>query len=441
MKTPLLFDLPRLQGRPNAEKLRHDLIVKHFGEWTECDEWPDVVTVRALWNQLTSACRRECESAAAEELLLRLACKLDVPASWRTALANIRPFGDDDSLSALADKACACALFPIHSEYGDAGMGHLWLFAKPDKQPTRKIRHSPRHWHGDSCQLAAALAKKALTHSDPVMIRKLATQWIVTGQENSGAIDPVELGNKLTLAPYSARKWMIPADNRRMLPRQFPGSAGYRLTHNVESAWKHILGHGVLRRNQTDWPRIDAFHSFTSGAREPVLASILLSPGVSHQLWHTNAGFSRNSALDIVKIMGTLGVALPAPKEIASNDMAEVETEIGRVLVPQLEQGADILFNITQGNRLMSFAAHSLAQQYENLLLIYRDLDAEPFQFTLIHYEGGHPVTQTIRGKDQRNDIAWEPLFFKPTPRDPESWQDLLKRIRKTNSVPASTML
>ncbi len=449
MIRPLLFDSARLQGRTDAEKLRQDLIVKFFGELTDLDEWPDPTEILPIWDRLSPDCRRECERAAAEELLLRQVCRINTSAAWNEALANTPPFDDDQPLSLFAGMAAACALFPIDAgrvreepaprTNGAVGMGHVWILGHPDATQKQRFISHPRLWHGHSCELAAALALKAVASQDTDMIQKIATKWIITGQENGGAIEQIELGNKLAIAPYTSRKWIIPAANRDTLPIHFPGTAGRRLAHDLNSAWNHIAGAGILRQEDSDWPKIDAFHSFTSGAREPVLATILLSPGVPHQLWHSEIDISSKPACDIVQIMADLGVEMPEPKGINSSDMAAIESKIAPVLVPQLEQGTRILFNVTQGNRLMSFAIHSLAQQYENLLLMYRDLDAKPFEFTLIHYEGGHPVTQNIRGKDQRNDIEWSTLFFKPKPRDPESWQDLLKRIRKKNSVPAST--
>ena len=75
-------------------------------------------------------------------------------------------------------------------------------------------------------------------------------------------------------------------------------------------------------------------------------------------------------------------------------------------------------FNVTQGNRLMSFAAHTLAKRFPNLILIYKDQDSLNFEFTKIKYEDDNVASNIIDGTEitQKNkNINWGNLFKKNT--------------------------
>ncbi len=381
----------------------------------------------------------------AEELLLCKACGNDVPHDWYEACGDISPFDNSIRLRDVWDQPAACAVFPLanHNDNGKPGVGHIWIFGgleHRDKIDGTEVIPSEYgictvatdKWTGTSWQLAGMMALRALQENNPDLKKKLAADWIITGQVDDKLVKRVELGNKLELALQCNRRWLLPGETRDDLPLKFPGSSGFRLAHHLDTAWNHITGQGIITQEGGGWPKVAAFHSFASGAREPVIASALLTQAEKCQLWHTDAEFSKTAADDIANICCELGVTFQKPKTICSSNMAEAEKQLGEALTPELETGRQILFNVTQGNRLMSYAVHSLAQRFENLFLIYRDLDAGEFEFTLIRYEGGQPVTQTIKGHPRQKKVHWDVLFYKPKPGAPKTWQELLKKIRKT---------
>ena len=60
----------------------------------------------------------------------------------------------------------------------------------------------------------------------------------------------------------------------------------------------------------------------------------------------------------------------------------------------------NILFNVTSGNRLMSFAVQSLAMLYPNVDLIYRDVtNKKENEFTILNYREFPPYLGRITGE------------------------------------------
>jgi hypothetical protein len=79
---------------------------------------------------------------------------------------------------------------------------------------------------------------------------------------------------------------------------------------------------------------------------------------------------------------------------------------------------------------------------HPNLWLVYRDLDAPPFEFTIIRYEGVLPTTETIRGREATQcstaaravpDTAWQLFFFKPPPRQPDTAETIRQILGGTD--------
>ncbi len=445
--TPLIFDFDRLKARPTADKLRYDLLIKTFGQLCNLPELPPAQLILSTAKTLPSGLSKEWKRAMAEELLLRHNCGLPLSDDWLARWKNIPPFTEGMPLHHYLRRHGACAVFPLAGN-PLPGAGHLWIFKSSDKQThipaavsaldlpadfSQVIEAEPPEWIGESYRLAAHLAVTVLRYGSTEMVADLAAHWLVTGRIIAGErIGKVDLGNKLRLGKMVERRWLLPADNRDNLPLTFPGRHGYRLAYDTESAWNQLTGRGIIRQSSGGWPEAIAFHSFTSGAREPVIAAALFTNTSRCHLWHTADPFSRKAADDIAQVVNALAETAFSLHAIDSADMAVAERQLMEKLQPDLDAGRNILFNVTQGNRLMSFAVHSVARRYENLLMIYRDLDALRSVFTLIRYEGGQPVTQQIRGDETRRNIAWDSLFFKPTPRKQEPWQKLLAELRKT---------
>jgi hypothetical protein len=100
-----------------------------------------------------------------------------------------------------------------------------------------------------------------------------------------------------------------------------------------------------------------------------------------------------------------------------------------------------VVFNITQGNRLMSFAAQGVAQRDPNVWLIYRDIDADHFEFTMINYDhSSSPHTHILDGSNRTAGMPriknWKRLFTKPTSpgRASQSVQEFIEELTCQNS-------
>ncbi len=285
---------------------------------------------------------------------------------------------------------------------------------------------------GTSWQLGAALAAYALSQR-PESRLTLAADWLPTGSVLSGGhLKSVLEGNKSDLnTPH--RRWLIPSEMR--IPDALRRS-GFAQAATLDNAWNIITHQGTVEESAvSDWPAdIATLHSFASGAREPVIAAALLSRCRHLVLWRSdNQEVSIKPADDIRNILKALRPGLTIEeKDIASSSMHMIEIVLEDALKASLRTGQATLFNVTQGNRLMGFAVHTLARRYPSLLLLYRDQDNAGIDFTGIRYDGrDYPVTFTLRALEKEHSgIAWDKLLSRSAPRPQQEWKELLDKIR-----------
>ena len=398
--------------------------------------------------------------AVAEEWLLHLTTAEHprTPPDW---VKNTRLFFPGGPLfSDLADLSPAAAVFPLDGTGAGtaAQCARLWLSAqKPSNAPgdhrselegleawmhshlpegaVYMVKPPNRGIAGHSWQLAAHLALRALSAGRRQARHALASAWLVTGCVSENDVRPVGIGNKTDLC----------GSRRLMRPIQ-PDEPFARMVHSVgtvEDAWSLISQSGFRKQANETWPQAHVLHSFVSGAREPVIAAALLTPEIkSLVLWYTTA--FEQAAHDICNILGelmpNLGCELQpigisdeghATNSHAKLDLMAVEALLRKELEPVLVRGETVLFNITQGTRLMGLAPHPLAMHYPNLHLIYRDFDEKANDvFESIHYPEGPNVATTRRIKADRSrrpSIRWDELAKKADPK--ELWNGLLARI------------
>jgi hypothetical protein len=279
---------------------------------------------------------------------------------------------------------------------------------------------------GRSWQLGAHLAWYCIKTGDDRARQDLAGKWLTTGAvEKDDQLTVVEWGNKIDI-PHSNRRWLVP-DGMESAPERLQVTS----CRSLDRAWKLISGQGTVERRKRAWPKAQIFHSFTSGAREPVIAAVLLARPRRVVLWQTdNEETSRKPASDIQCILRELKPELSIElKDISSTSMEAVEKALDKEI--SAEQGPT-LFNVTQGNRLMGFAVHTLARKYHSLWMLYRDNDDKGIDFTAIQYDGrDYPETFTL-GAERASipDINWDNLLHSVRPRPMVSWEELLKKIR-----------
>jgi hypothetical protein len=253
----------------------------------------------------------------------------------------------------------------------------------------------------------------------------LATDWLLTGWVNGkGEVREVVVGNKVNVR--TSRQWLFPEENRKDLIGYADRLDRVRFADSETAAWARVTGRGVFHAGEIAGPeRVGVLHSFVSLAREPVIAAALLSGARKVVLWHSDEQRSRESAQEVREVLESLSrhqslsmrlSGWVSSRRISSSDLAEARKTLDKGLEDDLASGETVLFNVTQGNRLMGFAPLTLAQLHPRLWLVYRDIDAPAFQFTVIRYESLQPVTQVTPAVAPAVpwSVHWEVLFRPP---------------------------
>lgn len=474
--TPWMLRAAAVARCPSACDFQRQMAARAFGElaWLEVPPADVAERITAVEERLRD--REELLATWKRHLAREILVALRLGRTWAERLAkdlaDWTVFRDCGwKLSELRGFRLAVAAFPYAEE--DRGqVCHLWIFEGRDAGPGPNGDHRGRlqlapPWReelerrlvflveqgaavpaqgisGDSWQLAWALALRSL--AEPAAngaFAALARRWIASGAvDGDGRVSRVgKIAEKLRAG--TTREWLLPAKNRGEVPTYdsdgLPVNAWFAAS--LDSAWAHVTEDGVVDGGETEWPgQVGVMHSFVSGAWMPVVACALLCRPRRVVLWHSdNKAVSADPAKEIKKLFKNYlfkeveGFAVDL-RPISSRSLAEAERELAAALRKDLAGGGDVVFNVTQGNRVMSYAPLELSRLYPNLLLVYRDLDAPFAVFTMIRYEGSRPVTLEVKRPEPlpRGDIEWDPLFSKPPERQPTTvemmWQMLQKK-------------
>ena len=348
----------------------------------------------------------EWNRAVAEELLCLSIFNKSNPENLNL-FAEFSPFQSANSdnciqIKMLIEKDKAVAVIPLAAN-DEPTVAHIWLIETEDTYSKAKIQNwdSLPLYHkinekiyktyivdngkkitGKSFTLALELLKKAIAENNQKAKKTLALDWIITGNIENEKVKKVEIANKTDLK--IDRNWLIPSDNNENVG--FSNiSEPIRQTPSLATAWNIITGDGSREGKREKWPEnVKILHSFVSSAREPVVLAACLTQPEKIVLWVTDSEeLSVNPYKDLFYLFKKI---LPntkiEKKHISSRNIIAAEKELDDYFNKQTEQS---LFNVTQGNRLMSFAAHTIAKKYHNILtLIYKDIDSLSFEFTKI---------------------------------------------------------
>jgi hypothetical protein len=382
-------------------------------------------------------------------------------------LASQRPFGDSGpALGELWDLPAAVAVIPLDSPTSRAAeVLQMWcvadlgqrlatdhrnaLPALPERLSTEPdvrcfvVRSdtgmASRNVVGTSWMLGFELALRVLREGNPKVLRALAAEWIVTGDVRTGLVRRVGLGQKLDLV--TSRNWLLPADNWNEVPQGYRPRGRVGFAASLEAAWNVILGAGTQDAGSRPWPdKVAALHTFVSRAWGPVVGAALLSRAQRVVLWHTDneeesAGPARGIGKLLCELAGRQGVECPDAelRRVSSTSILAVEGEVQPRLQRDIrvnQEGA-VLFNITQGNRLMGLAAYNLARRHPgDLWLAYRDVDNTGLDYTGIRFEGLEPITFRLQGDARRARVNWDFIFRRSDRRTTEvDWGNVLDNI------------
>jgi len=380
------------------------------------------------------------------------------------ALSGVRPFGASlPTLSELWPLAAAVVVVPVGQAVGDGcGVLHLWCVEDPEGrihhdqrdfleglserlQDENSLRclvsasvseAGPRAAESRSWELGFEMARLALQSRDRSAVRRLAADWLVTGAVRGDRVTWVLLGSKLDLA--TRREWLLPAASRDEVPLGYRPRGGMRFVGSVTASWNAVLGRGTQDGGSRPWPSdVAVLHSFVSTAWGPVVGAALLSRAPRVVLWHTRAAaVSRRPAQGLRDILfrglmraGRMHEAAVELRLVDSANLVNAERQLDDVLRQDLSGGGTVLFNVTQGNRLMSFAAHNLARRYPNLWLVYRDNDSRGLDYTAIRYDGLEATTQRLRGRPTAARVDWGRILEPRRAPAPPDWHGILETL------------
>lgn len=397
----------------------------------------------------------------AEEVLLSRVLKIDVPARVYEGVSNLRIFGDDyPTVEQLSNLKGSVAVFPVGSiDNRPPAVGHIWVFQNEngiaDKDHRNQLMGSRNIIPAEtslavyfsssdknstieyeSWQLAFEMARKGI---DNLYFKKeCALNWIFTGKVRDSKVAQIGIARKNELELNTERTFVIPRSNHKS--GLFQKDVKSVSTLNEAFAW--VSREGIRRIGTVKWPeRVYELHSFTSKTISPVITAAILCQPQKVVLWHSgNETESEKPAWNVYRILSELLIdtVIEEPKLISSTSLDEVEQTLSTYFSNSSENGT-IIFNITQGNRLMALGPHYLARRNPDIWLIYRDIDLEDnLGYVGINYEKSStsPSTMILNSSRRPEKVRWDrivPEFMD----DEHSWRNALLCLlsRKSSGV------
>lgn len=370
------------------------------------------------------------DKAIAEEILLLDGEGVRLPADVLGLFRGVRLFGEDGPvLGDCLGRPCTVAVFPLDGST-TPGVGRVWVMqghpfrARRDGVETIPPEYgvgfvSSHDFNGESWQLAAQLAVRVLEEMSlgSRMRSALAREWISTGTvSGSSRIGWVKLGNKLDLG--AKRNWLIPLANYADASVWEGKVRSLFSVADMDSAWRVVSGTGTQRAGKgkpAPWPKADELHVLIGENLKAAIVSLLYAePGVPVVLWHSKHSVQPAKALKIVAKRLGLGPVKPL-RRLSSSDLVKAESQLRKAFL-KTPPGARILFNVTSGTRVMSYAVRSEADVHPSIKLIYRDLKAPEHQF--MHWDYGRKPTavSVVSGADtpavkRLDEESWKWLF------------------------------
>lgn len=423
---------------------RADEYAPHFGHWLRSGRgFPGADFIRTF-EQARERVPESWLRAVAEEWLLAASCGETerVP----DFLKSVPPFPGAPAWEQLVRCQCAPAVIPLDCRPQGA-MARVWVFRDPKgrvsgaadprfDRPALKLDstfgiavagYPADKISGDSWQLAAWLAARAIQENRTDLLRRLASEWLVTGRisgsEEPLTVDRVTLGTKVCLVENQRdgeRSWLLPAANEQPLEEPYQTLAltavgRVHFARTTADAWSHLSGEGVVWTSDQNWPEPCAgVHGFVSNALGPFLAIILKSLPCPVVLWTTPrmTTLARDLRTALRRVLAACQYSDPVDVTIhkvpdashreanSAGESRDLLSATERVLAqsPALRErnGPRIVFNNTGGNFLHRTAAVRRAALNSRIWLAYRDInDCETPHFSLLRHELG----QTLSGR------------------------------------------
>jgi len=339
-------------------------------------------------------------------------------AALKELYKNAVPFGECSSFvfSELDMERWSALFFPLRTK--DDELPSWGLAVKSDKGKTFFFNAYTEKWSafwdykkdGPSCRLAETLAEKLVQEGTPDQIYAAAKEWIVTGDAGkTGKVGKVGLGNKLELT--TKRKFIVPDANYAGISRGTFGKT-IRFADTVEAAWNHITDQGTKHLENMEFSgKVDELHVLVGGNIKAQVASIILLKPEKVFLWHSESEKESKIPAEWIKYVAEKYAGItPEINFLTSKKIYEAEKAL-KDHFENISPDKTVVFNVTSGNRLMSYAAQTTANTYRNVELIYRDIDEtenqeRKYYFTRLLYNEFPPFSGRIWVKldDKIND-------------------------------------
>jgi len=295
-------------------------------------------------------------------------------------------------------------------------------------------------WSGtgddDSYQLAKSLAGRLLDSEKREHLYEAAKNWIVTGKvDKKEKVGKVGLENKLQLP--TKRKFILPEANHDELPEADRIGKAIKFADTVEAAWNHITNQGTKNIPEASFPpETDELHVLVGGNIKAQVASIIFSNPKKVFLWYSEsvkdsqkpAEYIEYAVKRYMKEFNKPVIEKIEKNLLSSKSMAEAEKTL-KEHFDGVRQNRSVIFNVTSGNRIMSYAVQTIARAYRNIELVYRDIDepedAEKYFFTRLIYNEFPPYSGKIWGKANER-ISMEFLCGKEKYENGQNFYDQL---------------
>ncbi|MBP5435434.1 hypothetical protein J6Z39_06410 [bacterium] len=315
----------------------------------------------------------------------------------------------------LDKRRFSAVFFPI-----ETGADSEWgMCVKSDADDTFFFDSKDCEWKtkwsgkGDSYKLAEALANKLLESELPERdeyIFKAAKNWIVTGDvDENGKVKKVDLGNKLDLP--TKRKFIVPDANYAGISIGALGKT-IRFADTVEAAWNHITDQGTKHLEDAEFSgKVDELHVLVGGNIKAQVASIILLKPEKVFLWHSESKDESKTPAEWIAYVAEKYAGITSEINFLTSKKIDEAEKALKDHFENISSDKTVVFNVTSGNRLMSFAAQTIANAYRNVELIYRDVDEtknpeRKYYFTRLLYNEFPPFSGRIWVKldDKIND-------------------------------------
>jgi hypothetical protein len=337
------------------------------------------------------------------------------------------PFFINLNIADICSAASASvAMFPLNNAMNNNKpvLAHLWLFkgldcADSDSSVilegsecisseykifiTRSDGKTTEIIHGRSWQLAYKLAEYAIKKDSFKVKQELACKWIITGRvhHKNNSVEYVKLGNKLQLPLGNHIKWLLPLDSMKDITPEQQQNLVIRAVDDLESAVNHITGEGSRSITRSQLPvKIDELHMLVGKNIKAQIASAILTLPKKIVLWHSESQeYSLEPAGEIKAVIPELisTVVEIELREVPDRNIQKAE-KILRYYFDECSS-RKILFNVTSGNRLMSYAVQTIARLFPRIDLIYRELgESEQHKFILLNYREMPPYAGAVIG-------------------------------------------